>query len=121
MFADDLRAGWDNHLQFARENPGMYRLMWSPAVSRPSRAAEQAQVIRMVLDSAPRAAGSACRRRPPPASSWPPSPCRWSRNQSCSVTATMQSRLNDEQSVLTDAERLLMQQWLSKLADAPPG
>ena len=37
--ADDLRAGWDNHLQFARENPGMYRLLWSPAVSRESRAA----------------------------------------------------------------------------------
>jgi AcrR family transcriptional regulator len=30
--ADDIRAGWDNHLEFARENPNFYKLMWSPAV-----------------------------------------------------------------------------------------
>src|SRR3989442_13490999 len=31
--ADDVRAGWDNHLQFARENPNFYKLMWSPAIA----------------------------------------------------------------------------------------
>jgi AcrR family transcriptional regulator len=31
--ADDIRAGWDNHLQFARENPNFYKLMWSPAIA----------------------------------------------------------------------------------------
>lgn len=31
--ADDIRAGWDNHLEFARENPNFYKLMWSPAVA----------------------------------------------------------------------------------------
>src|SRR5580700_8408902 len=30
--ADDLRAGWDNHLEFARENPNFYKLMWSPGI-----------------------------------------------------------------------------------------
>ena len=25
--ADDVRAGWDNHLEFARENPSFYKLM----------------------------------------------------------------------------------------------
>jgi AcrR family transcriptional regulator len=34
--ADDIRAGWDNHLEFARENPNFYKLMWSPAVSADS-------------------------------------------------------------------------------------
>jgi AcrR family transcriptional regulator len=29
--ADDVRAGWDNHIEFARENPNVYRLMWSAA------------------------------------------------------------------------------------------
>jgi AcrR family transcriptional regulator len=49
--ADDLRAGWDNHLQFARENPGMYRLLWSPAVSRESRAAAEGhELLRTVLE-----------------------------------------------------------------------
>ena len=71
--ADDLRAGWDNHLQFAHENPGIYRLLWSPAVSGKDDAAVQAhEMLRMVLSSAPRAASSVYRQKPPPASSWPP-------------------------------------------------
>jgi AcrR family transcriptional regulator len=36
--ADDIRAGWDNHIEFARENPNFYKLMWSPAVSANSGA-----------------------------------------------------------------------------------
>jgi len=28
--ADDIRAGWDNHLEFARANPNLYKLMWAP-------------------------------------------------------------------------------------------
>jgi AcrR family transcriptional regulator len=40
--ADDIRAGWDNHLEFARENPNFYRLMWSPAVSANSAAFREA-------------------------------------------------------------------------------
>jgi AcrR family transcriptional regulator len=40
--ADDIRAGWDNHLKFARENPNIYKLMWSPAVSAESAAFREA-------------------------------------------------------------------------------
>jgi AcrR family transcriptional regulator len=40
--ADDVRAGWDNHLEFARENPSFYKLMWSPTVARNSRAVREA-------------------------------------------------------------------------------
>jgi AcrR family transcriptional regulator len=40
--ADDVRAGWDNHLEFARENPSFYKLMWSPAVAASSRAVREA-------------------------------------------------------------------------------
>jgi AcrR family transcriptional regulator len=40
--ADDVRAGWDNHLQFARENPSFYKLMWSPAVAAHSGAVREA-------------------------------------------------------------------------------
>jgi AcrR family transcriptional regulator len=40
--ADDIRAGWDNHLEFARENPNFYKLMWSPAVSADSAAFREA-------------------------------------------------------------------------------
>jgi AcrR family transcriptional regulator len=40
--ADDIRAGWDNHLEFARENPNFYKLMWSPAVSATSAAFREA-------------------------------------------------------------------------------
>jgi len=41
-FADDIRAGWDNHLEFARENPNFYKLMWSPAVAAHSAAVGEA-------------------------------------------------------------------------------
>ena len=40
--ADDIRAGWDNHLEFARETPNFYKLMWSPAVSADSAAFREA-------------------------------------------------------------------------------
>src|ERR1700746_2150296 len=40
--ADDIRAGWDNHLEFARENPSFYKLMWSPAVAANSAAVREA-------------------------------------------------------------------------------
>jgi AcrR family transcriptional regulator len=40
--ADDIRAGWDNHIEFARENPNFYKLMWSPAVSADSAAVREA-------------------------------------------------------------------------------
>src|SRR5690242_8791652 len=40
--AGDIRAGWDNHLEFARENPNFYKLMWSPAVSANSAAFREA-------------------------------------------------------------------------------
>jgi AcrR family transcriptional regulator len=40
--ADDVRAGWDNHLEFARENPSFYKLMWSPAVAANSSAVREA-------------------------------------------------------------------------------
>src|ERR1700729_4578666 len=40
--ADDIRAGWDNPLEFARENPSFYKLMWSPAVAATSGAVREA-------------------------------------------------------------------------------
>jgi AcrR family transcriptional regulator len=42
LVADDVRAGWDNHLEFARENPSFYKLMWSPTVAADSRAVREA-------------------------------------------------------------------------------
>jgi AcrR family transcriptional regulator len=40
--ADDIRAGWENHILFARENPNFYKLMWSPAISADSAAFREA-------------------------------------------------------------------------------
>src|SRR5580693_3437337 len=49
--ADDIRAGWDNHLEFARENPNLYKLMWTPAVSANSAAFREAfQMLRDRLE-----------------------------------------------------------------------
>jgi AcrR family transcriptional regulator len=163
--ADDLRAGWDNHIQFARENPGMYRLLWSPAVSRESRAgAEGHETLRMVLErgasrgelqmsveTATRVVmaavtGAALSTISQPelfgdgsfadtlreaviaavvvSGSTPASKRRKRANSSeptlASSAATLQSKLGNQPTPLTKAERALMKQWLTKLADAPP-
>jgi AcrR family transcriptional regulator len=163
--ADDLRAGWDNHLEFARENPGMYRLLWTPAVSRESRAAAEGhEALRMVLergasrgqlrmsiDTAARVVmaavtGAALSTVSQPelfgdgafaetlrdaviaavvvsGSDQPASRRRKRRDPSeatlASTAATLESKLGHPTTALTDAERALMKQWLSKLADAP--
>jgi AcrR family transcriptional regulator len=45
--ADDIRAGWDNHLEFARENPNFYKLMWSPGIGGNSASVQSAyQMLR---------------------------------------------------------------------------
>jgi AcrR family transcriptional regulator len=49
--ADDIRAGWDNHLEFARKNPNFYKLIWSPAISTNSGAFREAfQMLHDRLD-----------------------------------------------------------------------
>jgi AcrR family transcriptional regulator len=163
--ADDLRAGWDNHIEFARENPGMYRLLWSPPVSRESRAAvEGHETLEMVLErgaargqlrlsveTARRVvmaavSGAALSTVSQPelfgdgafaetlrelviaavvvtGSDAPASKRRKRTNSSeptlASTAATLQSKLRHETTALTEAERALMRQWLSQLADAP--
>ena len=37
--ADSIRVGWDNHLEFARENPNFYKLMWAPGGAAAKNAA----------------------------------------------------------------------------------
>ncbi|MFC7264028.1 TetR/AcrR family transcriptional regulator [Streptomyces lutosisoli] len=41
----DLRDGWDNHTEFALQNPNLYRLMNSPAMRTPPAAALEAHRI----------------------------------------------------------------------------
>jgi AcrR family transcriptional regulator len=49
--SDDIRAGWNNHLEFARENPNFYKLMWSPPFSANSAAFREAfQILYDVLE-----------------------------------------------------------------------
>jgi AcrR family transcriptional regulator len=43
--AEDIRAGWDNHMEFALENPNFYKLMWSPGVAANSTAFRDAYQI----------------------------------------------------------------------------
>jgi AcrR family transcriptional regulator len=165
--ADDLRAGWDNHIEFARENPGMYRLLWSPAVSRESRAAAEGhELLRMILErgaslgqlrmsveTATRVVMAAVTGAALSIVSQPelfgdgafaetlresviaavvvtgsntPASKRHKKTNSSETTlattaATLQSMLGHQPPALTEAERALMQQWLSKLADTPTG
>jgi len=39
---EDLKTGWDNHMRFALEHPSHYRLMYSPELTVPPAAAQEA-------------------------------------------------------------------------------
>ncbi|WP_141203204.1 TetR/AcrR family transcriptional regulator [Streptomyces griseorubiginosus] len=39
---EDLKDGWDNHMRFALEHPSHYRLMYSPELTVPPAAAQEA-------------------------------------------------------------------------------
>ena len=57
QIGDDIRAGWNNHIEFARKNPNFYRLMWSPGVAAKSAALNDAHRLlydRMKLGAAER-------------------------------------------------------------------
>jgi AcrR family transcriptional regulator len=48
---DDLRSGWDNHMRFALEHPNHYRLMYSPELTVPPAAAQEAHaLLREILE-----------------------------------------------------------------------
>lgn len=47
---DDLRNGWDTHVEFALAHPAVYRLMYSPAFKEvPAAAQEAMRLLREVL------------------------------------------------------------------------
>ncbi|MEU3338945.1 TetR/AcrR family transcriptional regulator [Streptomyces sp. NPDC002144] len=41
----DVRSGWDNHMRFALEHPNHYRLMYSPELTVPPAAAQEAHAL----------------------------------------------------------------------------
>ncbi|MEU7658371.1 TetR/AcrR family transcriptional regulator [Streptomyces lincolnensis] len=41
----DLKKGWDNHTRFALEHPNHYRLMYSPGLTVPPAAAQEAHAL----------------------------------------------------------------------------
>lgn len=48
---EDLRNGWDTHVEFARSHPAVYRLMFSPGFATvPTAAQEAMRLLREVLD-----------------------------------------------------------------------
>ena len=55
---EDLRNGWDTHVEFARSHPAVYRLMFSPNFTTvPSAAQEAMRLLREVLDRCAAAGG----------------------------------------------------------------
>ncbi|GAB3148415.1 TetR/AcrR family transcriptional regulator [Microbispora hainanensis] len=61
---DDLRAGWDGHMVFARENPALYRLMFTP---RPwSRSTARDRVFELLEATLVRCAAIGALRVDPP-------------------------------------------------------
>jgi AcrR family transcriptional regulator len=162
---DDIRAGWNNHIEFALKNPNFYRLMWAPGVapnsvalaeahrmlydrmklgaSRGQLRVSPAMAARIVMSATVGAAlalitqpehytddsfskqlleavigfvavgvatkGQGRTRRAAPQST-----------SISSVAATLSSKLESEPNPLTPAERQLLQQWLTALADTTP-
>ncbi|MDX3855265.1 TetR/AcrR family transcriptional regulator [Streptomyces sp. AK02-01A] len=50
---EDLREGWDSHVEFALKNPNLYRLMNSPSMRKPPASAlESHRILRRDLERA---------------------------------------------------------------------
>lgn len=49
---EDLRSGWDSHIEFALRNPNLYRLMNSPAMRTPPAALESHRILTRDLERA---------------------------------------------------------------------
>lgn len=60
----DLRAGWDDHIAFAVENPAVYRLMFSPTLSRQPEA--QQVIFELLAATLERCARDGALRLPAP-------------------------------------------------------
>ncbi len=61
--AEDLRTGWDNHVEFALANPNFYRLLWSPGVTSTSVSIREA--YRLLREALNRGAARGQLRVPP--------------------------------------------------------
>jgi AcrR family transcriptional regulator len=162
---DDIRAGWNNHIEFALKNPNFYRLMWAPGVAPNSVALAEAH--RMLYDRMKLGASSGQLRVSPAmaarivmsatvgaalalitqpehytddsfskqlleavigfvavgVATKGQGRTRRAAPQSTSISsvaATLSSKLESEPNPLTPAERQLLQQWLTALADTTP-
>jgi AcrR family transcriptional regulator len=60
---DDLRAGWDDHIAFALENPAIYRLMFSPTLAQ--QPAAPRTVFKLLAATLERCAQAGALRIPP--------------------------------------------------------
>ncbi|TMD45822.1 MAG: TetR/AcrR family transcriptional regulator [Chloroflexi bacterium] len=161
--ADDIRAGWDNHVEFAQKNPNFYRLMWSPGIAQNSAALREAHQMlydrlklgasrgqlkvspalasrtvmsatvgaALMLISQPERysdASFAKQLREAVIASVTVSDAAAGKGRSrrgaareatiASVAATLSGKLESDPNPLTAAERQLMQQWLTTLADS---
>jgi AcrR family transcriptional regulator len=160
---DDIRAGWNNHIEFALKNPNFYRLMWAPGVAPNSLALAEAHrmlyermklgasrgqlrvspaMAARIVMSATVGAALALITQPEHytndsfskqlleaviafvtvgAATNDQGRSRRAAPQSttiASVAATLSSKLESEPNALTPAERQLLQQWLTALADS---
>ncbi len=125
--ADDVRAGWDNHLEFA---PGRGQLrMSAETASRIVLSATTGAALSLISQpdlygdgafaAQLREAVIAWITVPQEAASTAHQPERGAEPTIASAAATLSSRLASENTPLTGPETALIQQWLTILADAP--
>ena len=105
-------------MEFARENPNFYKLMWSPGVAANSTAFRDAyQILRERMELCEAVIDSVS--VPPSA----PTSKRRVRDENgptlATAAATLKSKVAAEDTPLTQPEQALLQQCLTALADTP--
>jgi hypothetical protein len=101
----DLRTGWDTHVDFALRNPSLYRLMNSPAMRTPPLAAAESHRI-LTGDLERAAAQGKLRMAPEPAA-------QIIMSANVGVALMLVAR------PATFAEQVLLAEWLNRLSNAP--
>jgi Tetracyclin repressor-like, C-terminal domain len=108
----DLRAGWDDHMEFARTNPAVYRLMFSPNPN--GRPTARRQIFDLLVATLKRVAAEGRMTIPPQVAA----PAILSANVGIALNRITQPDLYDDPDLSTRVREAIFGSFLTDAVDS---
>ena len=108
----DLRAGWDDHMEFARTNPAVYRLMFSPNPN--GKPTARRQIFDLLVATLRRVAAEGRMTIPPHVAA----PAILSANVGIALNRITQPDLYDDPDLSTRVREAIFASFLTDVGDA---